>query len=83
MPAVQWDVESCGGYGSEYRIRAGEGVTVMRVSLATLTPEENKAWDFAFAYYAETLDDDQAASMAWRDLQAEFPRLLKFDGCKP
>lgn len=52
--------------------------------LATLTPEENKAWEFAFSYYLdEGKDDDEADRLAWEDIQKEFPRLKDFDGCKP
>jgi hypothetical protein len=52
--------------------------------LATLTPEEDKAWVFAFNYYLEEgKTENQADKMAWRDLKKEFPRLREFDGCKP
>jgi hypothetical protein len=53
-------------------------------NLAELTPEEQKAWDFAFAFYGESgWLGDEAAEHAWKDLQAEFPRVQGFDGCKP
>ena len=58
----------------------------MKLKLATLTSEEDAAWDFAFAMYADPLDekkDNQAAEMAWKDLQEEFPRLKQYTGCKP
>lgn len=50
---------------------------------AKLTAEEQKAWDFAFAYYCENgWVDEKAAELAWKDLQAEFPRLRKFEGAE-
>jgi hypothetical protein len=59
----------------------------MRRKLVRLTRKEAKAWDFAFAMYAEPTSskkrDKQAAEMAWRDMQEDFPRLKKYDGCKP
>jgi hypothetical protein len=59
----------------------------MKRKLATLTPEEEKAWNFAYAMYADPLSstkkDKQAAEMAWVDMQEDFPRLRKFDGARP
>jgi hypothetical protein len=55
----------------------------MARKLAVLTPEEEKAWEFAFAFYVEDgLKDDEAGFSAWQDLQKEFPRLREFDGCE-
>lgn len=50
--------------------------------LATLTPEENSAWENAFAFYAEA-PEIKADELAWRDVQKQFPRLKKYDGAKP
>jgi hypothetical protein len=51
--------------------------------LAVLTPAEEKAWQFAFEFYLDDgLTDDEADSLAWRDVQREFPRLRAFDGCR-
>jgi hypothetical protein len=52
--------------------------------LAELTAEEQRAWNNYFAFYCnEGWVDDEAAELTWKDLQAEFPRLREFDGCKP
>lgn len=52
--------------------------------LAMLTQEEERAWIFAFGYYLEQNKSElEADELAWRDLQLEFPRLRKYDGCKP
>jgi hypothetical protein len=51
--------------------------------LATLTAEENKAWESAFAFHVNNgASDKRADSLAWKDLCAEFPRLRNFQGCK-
>lgn len=50
----------------------------------TLTPDENRAWEFAFAHYVESgMDGIAADAAAWRDIQLQFPRLAAFDGCNP
>ena len=52
--------------------------------LATLNPYEDKCWVFAFCYYMDRGKTElQADKLAWRDLREEFPRLRKYDGCKP
>jgi hypothetical protein len=51
--------------------------------LATLTLDENKAWELAFAFHKNTGKCTVAADrLAWRDVCREFPRLKKFDGAK-
>ncbi|MGB8800691.1 MAG: hypothetical protein WCC97_08390 [Candidatus Acidiferrales bacterium] len=51
--------------------------------LAVLTVPEEKVWQSAFEYYVnEGLKDDEADSLAWRDVQREFSRLRAFDGCE-
>jgi Fe-S cluster biosynthesis and repair protein YggX len=48
---------------------------------ATLTAEENKAWEKYFEYYInEGKSDNYADKHAWQDLQNEFPRLKEYDG---
>lgn len=56
-----------------------------RHKLATLTPAEEKAWQHAFGHHLDVSKQgqDRAAARAWRDLQREFPRLRKYDGCRP
>ena len=55
-----------------------------RRKLATLTPLENHAWEHAFAFHLDAGHADKMAdSLAWRDVQKEFPRLKQFDGAKP
>lgn len=49
---------------------------------AKLTPDEKAAWESAYYYYGENRSELLADELAWRDLQLEFPRLKKFDGCK-
>ncbi len=57
--------------------------TVVR-RLARLTPYEEKCWVFGFCFYLdEGKSDFQADRLAWRDLQLEFPRLRKYEGCNP
>jgi hypothetical protein len=52
--------------------------------LATLTAEENAAWEFAFnEYLGAGQDEIEADRQAWKDLQAEFPRLREYDGARP
>jgi hypothetical protein len=51
--------------------------------IATLTPEENHAWEFAFCFHLDAGKTDlQADKLAWRDLRLAFPRLPQFDGCR-
>ena len=58
-----------------------------RKNLARLTPEEDAAWDYAFEFYGnsseEEMTDDEIAALAWKDIQAQFPRLKTFDGALP
>ena len=55
----------------------------MARNLAVLTVREEKAWQWAFEFYVdEGLKDDEADSLAWVDVQKEFPRLRAFDGCE-
>jgi hypothetical protein len=52
--------------------------------LATLTPYEDKCWVFAFCFYLdEGRSDAQADRLAWGELQLEFPRLRRYQGCNP
>ena len=52
--------------------------------LATLKPAENKAWIDAFNQYLGTGYSSHGADRnAWREIQEQFPRLKKYDGCKP
>jgi hypothetical protein len=51
--------------------------------LATLTVEEDKAWEAAFTSHVnDGMSDAQADRLAWKHVQAEFERLLAFDGCE-
>ncbi len=56
----------------------------MRKRLATLTPQEEQAWESAFRYHLTTgkRSQDSAGLRAWMDLRREFPRLRRFDGCR-
>jgi len=55
----------------------------MARKLAVLTIPEEKAWQSSFEFYVnEGLKDDEADSLAWTDVQKEFPRLKAFDGCE-
>jgi hypothetical protein len=54
-----------------------------RRHLAHLLPVEEKAWDSSFAFHINNgLADKDAAERTWEDLQREFPRLSKYDGCQ-
>jgi hypothetical protein len=54
-----------------------------RKRIATLKPEENHAWEFAFCFHLDDGKTDlQADKLAWRDLLSEFPRLGKYAGCR-
>jgi hypothetical protein len=51
--------------------------------VAVLTPEEDKAWVFAFCYYKDSkLGDLEADRRTWRDMLLEFPRLKRYGGCR-
>ncbi len=51
--------------------------------LATLTPDENKAWEPAFQFHKNTGNGNVAADrLAWREVCREFPRLKDFDGAR-
>jgi len=51
--------------------------------IAKLTPEENRSWEFAFAFYLdEGYSDSKADGLTWRDMVLEFPRLKNFAGCR-
>ena len=51
---------------------------------AKLTPWEDHCWVFAFCYHKDTSKqgDLEADRRTWRDMCKEFPRLLKYDGCR-
>lgn len=52
--------------------------------LATLTPAENRDWEWFFSWYLNNgFTQRQADRNAWKDLQAKYPRLRKYQGCKP
>jgi len=57
----------------------------MRRKLATLTVEEEKAWEFYWRHHLMTgrQGQDRAAYRTWKNLQRDFPRLRAFDGCRP
>lgn len=47
--------------------------------LITLTPEQDKAWVFAFNYHLEDgHTDDEADALAYDDIVAEWPELRGF-----
>lgn len=51
---------------------------------ARLMALEDHAWVFAFYFHLDTgLTDLQADRSAWKDLCLEFPRLRKYDSCRP
>jgi hypothetical protein len=55
-----------------------------RMRLTKLTPEEEKAWEHAFCYWAnEAATDEKADQEAWKEMQKQFPRLNDFDGAEP
>lgn len=56
-----------------------------RRKLARLNAAEEKFWQTAFAYHQEVgkQGQERAAARAWRDLQRDFPRLRKYQGCLP
>jgi hypothetical protein len=57
----------------------------MKRKLVRLNSIEERAWEHAFDYhlYISKQGQDRAANRAWRDLQREFPRLMKYDGARP
>jgi len=55
-----------------------------RRKLATLTPAENHDWEYFFSWYLNNcFTESQADRKAWKDLQQKYPRLKKYQGCKP
>jgi len=49
--------------------------------LATLTADEDRAWEEYFSFHIDNgLSDDEADQMAWADLKQVFPRLIPFEG---
>lgn len=51
---------------------------------AKLTKAENKFWTKVFEHAVNSGQSvSRADSEAWIALKREFPRLRKFDGCKP
>jgi hypothetical protein len=58
-------------------------MTARPLKLAKLTAAEEKAWESAFRFHSVAgKSDTRAANAAWRDLQREFPRLMKYDGAR-
>ena len=56
----------------------------MKRRVAKLNAVEEKAWEAALRFHCVAgKSATRAANAAWRDLQAEFPRLMKYDGAKP
>lgn len=56
----------------------------MAKKLATLTAEEKKVWGSLFTHNVNSgMRVKQADADAWRGLCEQFPRLRKYDGCKP
>jgi hypothetical protein len=52
--------------------------------LAALTPAEHHDWEYFFSWYLNNgFEESQADRKAWKDLQAKYPRLKKYQGCKP
>jgi hypothetical protein len=50
--------------------------------LTVLTAAEDYSWCWAWAFYVgEGHSDEEAAELAWKDVQIEFPRLRTFYGC--
>jgi hypothetical protein len=50
--------------------------------LTVLSAAEDHSWCWAWAFYVgEGHSDEEAAELAWKDVQIEFPRLRTFDGC--
>ena len=54
----------------------------MDALVTTLTVAESIAYGFAFGYYFdEGATEAEADRWAWEDIQQEFPRLQRFEGC--
>ena len=61
-----------------------KGDRTVKRKLATLTPLEDKRWEQLFSHNVNSGMNDRAADEeAWQGLCEEFPRLRKYDGCKP
>lgn len=72
--------------GVEYlAMHPGWKTTRKRKRLATLTRDEDRLWVALFEYAVASLKYGQlrADAYAWRHTCEAFPRLRKFDGCKP
>ena len=55
----------------------------MDKKLAQLTKQEERSMEKAIDFYRYTgKTEAEAARLAWRDIQKEFPRLRDFDGIK-
>ena len=55
-----------------------------RRELAVLTSAENRDWEYFFSWYLNNgSTESQADRNAWKDLQAKYPRLKKYQGSKP
>jgi len=51
--------------------------------LATLTLAENRDWEWFFSWYLNNgFTEINADRNAWKDMQALYPRLRKFRGCR-
>lgn len=55
-----------------------------RKRVAKLSVFEDKCWNFAFCYHKELgkQGDLEADRRTWIDMCKEFPRLLRYDGCR-
>jgi hypothetical protein len=54
-----------------------------RRKLASLTTAENHDWEWLFSWYMNNgFTEIKADRNAWKDLQALYPRLRKFRGCR-
>ena len=52
----------------------------MNKRAAKLSPEEQQAWEKAIDFYRYVgKTDEDAAVMAWADVQKAFPRLKEYD----
>lgn len=58
-------------------------MTKKRKKLATLTPEEDRAWVQALNFHLEHGDTiSRADRLAWQEACERFPRLREYDGAK-
>lgn len=74
----------CEAEALQARSISARGGAIVRRKLARLNAAEEKAWEHAFRYHLEDgRGSTSAANRAWRDLQREFPRLMKYEGAKP